>query len=233
MKNRILFIAMLAFAAFVTISCDDESTEGMTRITYYAKLTLEGDKTLKVDKGTEFVDPGYSAIMEGEDVTDMVEVFSNVNTEKSGVYNISYAIVNKDGFYSTANRTVIVTDPNDPVEGLYETDPEKSYRLYGDKTPYGASFDILILNNGDGTYSVDDLLGGWYCQRAGYGSDYAMEGTISVDADGNITMIESYVPGWGDWATGMTDGKVTGRTITWNVEYTDYPFFFIVTMYKK
>ena len=108
MKNRILFIAMLAFAAFVTISCDDESTEGMTRITYYAKLSLEGDKTLYVDKGSEFVDPGYSAIMEGEDVTDMVEVSSNVNTAKSGVYSISYSIVNNDGFYSTASRTVIV-----------------------------------------------------------------------------------------------------------------------------
>lgn len=233
MKNRILFIAMLAFAAFVTISCDDESTEGMTRITYYAKLSLEGDKTLYVDKGSEFVDPGYSAIMEGEDVTDMVEVSSNVNTAKSGVYSISYSIVNNDGFYSTASRTVIVTDPNDPVEGLYGTDPEKSYRLYGGETPYGASFDILILNNGDGTYSVDDLLGGWYCQRAGYGTDYAMEGTISVDADGNITMIDSYVPGWGDKATGMTNGKATDGTITWDLEYTDYPFHFIVTMYKK
>lgn len=223
---------MLAFAAFITTSCDDESTEGMTRITYYAQLTLEGDKTLCVDKGSEFVDPGYSAVMEGEDVTDMVEVFSNVNTAKSGVYSISYSIVNNDGFYSTASRTVIVTDPNDPVEGLYATDPA-SYRLYGTPTEYGASFDILILNNGDGTYSVDDLLAGWYCQRAGYGTAYAMEGVISVDADGNITMLDSYVPGWGDKATGMTDGKFTDGTITWNLEYTDYPFYFIVTMYKK
>ena len=232
MKNRILFIAMLAFAAFVNISCDDESTEGMTRITYYAQLSLEGDKTLYVDKGAEFVDPGYSAIMEGEDVTDMVEVSSNVNTAKSGVYSISYSIVNNDGFYSTASRTVIVTDPNDPVEGLYETDPE-SYRIYGGETPYGASFDILILNNGDGTYSVDDLLGGWYCQRAGYGTDYAMEGTISVDADGNITLINSYVPGWGDSATGITNGKVVDGTINWTVEYTDTPLIFVVKMYKK
>ena len=56
----------------------------------------------------------------------------------------------------------------------------------------------LVTDNGDGTYSVDDLLGGWYCQRAGYGTSYAMEAVISIDGDGALTCSYSYVPGWGD-----------------------------------
>ena len=233
MKTKLLITMAFVGIAMIFNSCTDDSTEGLTRITYYPELTLEGDKTLYLDKGASFTDPGYTAILNGEDVSDQVEISTNLNTNKSGIYTISYSIVNADGFSSSASRKIIVTDPNDAIEGIYYTDPE-SYRLYnGAQVAYGNSFTILILNNGDGTYSVDDLLGGWYCQRAGYGSDYAMQGIISVSADGSIEMLASYVPGWGDTATGMTDGKFEDGTITWNLEYTDYPFFFIVTMYKR
>lgn len=233
MKTKLLITMAFVGIAMIFNSCTDDSTEGLTRITYYPELTLEGDKTLYLDKGASFTDPGYSAILNGEDVSDQVEISTNLNTNKSGIYTISYSIVNADGFSSSASRKIIVTDPNDAIEGIYYTDPE-SYRLYnGAQVAYGNSFTILILNNGDGTYNVDDLLGGWYCQRAGYGSDYAMQGIISVSADGSIEMLASYVPGWGDTATGMTDGKFEDGTITWNLEYTDYPFFFIVTMYKR
>ena len=233
MKTKLLITMAFVGIAMIFNSCTDDSTEGLTRITYYPELTLEGDKTLYLDKGASFTDPGYTAILNGEDVSDQVEISTNLNTNKSGIYTISYSIVNADGFSSSASRKIIVTDPNDAIEGIYYTDPE-SYRLYnGAQVAYGNSFTILILNNGDGTYSVDDLLGGWYCQRAGYGSNYAMQGIISVSADGSIDMLASYVPGWGDTATGMTDGKFEDGTITWNLEYTDYPFFFIVTMYKR
>lgn len=229
-----LFITM-AFVGIAMIfnSCTDDSTEGLTRITYYPELTLEGDKTLYLDKGASFTEPGYTAILNGEDVSNQVEISTNLNTNQSGIYTISYSIMNADGFSSSASRKIIVTDPNDAIEGVYNTDPS-SYRLYnGAQVAYGRSFEILILNNGDGTYSVDDLLGGWYCQRAGYGSNYAMKGIISVSADGSIEMLASYVPGWGDTATGMTDGQFENGTIIWNLEYTDYPFYFIVTMYKR
>ena len=233
MKTKLLITMAFVGIAMIFNSCTDDSTEGLTRITYYPELTLEGDKTLYLDKGASFTDPGYTAILNGEDVSDQVEISTNLNTNKSGIYTISYSIVNADGFSSSASRKIIVTDPNDAIEGIYYTDPE-SYRLYnGAQVAYGNSFTILILNNGDGTYNVDDLLGGWYCQRAGYGSNYAMQGIISVSADGSIDMLASYVPGWGDTATGMTDGKFEDGTITWNLEYTDYPFFFIVTMYKR
>ena len=63
---------------------------------------------------------------------------------------------------------------------------------------YGRPFIIMIIDNGDGTYYVDDLLGGWYSQRVGYGSNYSMKGNIRISADGMVSLIDSHVPGWGD-----------------------------------
>ena len=92
---------------------------------------------------------------------------------------------------------------------------------------------MLILNNGDGTYSVDDMLAGWYAQRAGYGMDYAMQGDITVAEDGTITLVDNFVPGWGDQADGMTDATFDAatKTIKWNVGYAGMNF--VVTMSKK
>lgn len=223
---------LTALVPFVT-SCS-EDTAGVTGITYYPELTLEGETTLYVDKGGTYMEPGYSAIMDGEDVTGQVVVDSNVNTSKSGVYSITYTIVNADGFASSTSRKVIVTDPNDAIEGIYDTDPE-SYRDYKGETAYGASFEIIVLNNGDGTYNVDDMFGGWYAERAGYGSSYAMQGTVTIAADGTVELVDSFVPGWGDKAEALTEGlfDATAGSLSWVVEYSDNPLYFHVTMYKR
>ncbi len=234
MKNKLLYLVIFALAAISLASCEGVTTEGMTRITYYPELTLEGNTTLYLDKGTTFIDPGYIAILNGEDVTPQVQVTSNVDMSKSGVYSINYVIVNADGFASNARRMVIVTDPNDPVEGIYFMDPN-SYRVYnGAKVTYNGLYRVLVLNNGNGTYNVDDLLGGWYSQRANYGTSYAMQGRISVADDGSVTMLSSYVPGWGDSANFMADGMFDAATkcLSWMIEYTSNKMEFYVTMYK-
>lgn len=234
MKSKLLYLMLLVALVPFMSSCD-EDTKGVTFTTYYPVLTLEGETTLYVDKGSTFTDPGYYAELNGEDVTSQVIVTSNVNTSTSGVYTITYSITNEDGFNSSTSRSVIVTDPNDPIEGFYDTDPEESYRDYNGITPYGDSYEVLILNNGDGTYTVDDMFGGWYAVRAGYGTSYAMEGIIAIDDDGTVELLDSYVPGWGDSVESMTDAtydESTG-TFSWLVEYTDTPIYFHVTMYKR
>ena len=84
------------------------------------------------------------------------------------------------------------------------------------------------------SYAVDDLLAGWYCVRAGYGTTYAMQGTISVSG-GVVSLVDSFLAGWGDSATSLTDGTfdIATGTMTYNLEYTDTPMNFYVTMYKK
>ncbi|WP_418696340.1 BT_2262 family domain-containing protein [Bacteroides sp.] len=231
MKSKLLYMMMFALAVFTLTGCDD-STSGMTRITYYPELTLDGATTIYLDKGEAFVEPGYSAVMNGEDVTDDVKVTSTVDTSKSGIYTVSYSIVNADGFSSTSSRKVIVMDPSDPVEGFYDTDPN-CYRDYNGQTPYGASYELMVISNNDGTYTVEDLLGGWYYYRANYGPNYALSGVITVAADGTVKLVSSYLIGWGDSANYMADGKFDAGTLSWCLNYTDYPMDFYVTMYKK
>ena len=103
------------------------------------------------------------------------------------------------------------------VEGVYFTQPD-SYRMSGGtNTDYGRNFELIIIDNGDGTYYVDDLFGGWYSQRAGYGPKYSMFGTIEIATDGSIILINSYVPGWGNSLSGLT-GTYDPNTLTFSIE---------------
>ncbi|MBO4361595.1 MAG: DUF5012 domain-containing protein [Paludibacteraceae bacterium] len=224
-KSIICLVALFALALGFT-SCEKESA-GLTSITYFAEIVLEGDATMVVAKGSEFVDPGFTATMKGEDVTDKVEINSNVDTSASGVYSVTYSIVNEDGFPASATRTVIVLDLTNAVEGFWACSPasHRTNTNTGADVAYGASFEILILDNGDGTYFVDDLLAGWYAQRAGYGDSYAMQAIISIADDGTITLESSHVPGWGDAADALSaDSKYDAgaKTITYTVTYAGY-----------
>lgn len=230
MKKSIISLVALLFLAVGFTSCEKES-EGLTRVTFYANIELEGDDYMVVAKGSTFTDPGFSATMNGEDVTNDVKVEGDVDTSVSGVYSIEYSIVNADGFPAVATRTVVVLDANDPVEGMWELDKAKSQRVYNGATaPYKGAFDFLIINNGDGTYFVEDLMAGWYAQGAGYGSDYAMQAVISIDDNGAITLEKSFVPGWGDKADKLEEGKfdAANSTISYKLFYADVIEFDVV-----
>ena len=202
---------LFAVVALLVTSCGDKESEGKSRFTYYPTIELEGDTYLVWDKGTPFVDPGYVSTMNGEDVTAEVMISGTPDVNKSGIYTMTYTTKkNDDGFDASASRTVVVLDPNSAIEGFYLTQPD-SYRTYnGNEVAFGNAFEILVIDNGDGTLYVDDLFGGWYCQRAGYGTKYAMGGTISLAADGTVGLISSLVPGWGDGLDDLTGSFADG-----------------------
>ena len=223
---------MLALVSFVLTSCGDKESEGLSRFTYYPVLELQGGDYMVVDKGSTFQDPGFTATLNGEDVSSQVAVSSNVNTSKSGVYSVVYSIKNSDGITANAKRTVVVLDPNSAVEGFYLTQAD-SYRLrQGAQVAYGSEFEILIIDNGDGSYDVDDMLGGWYCQRAGYGTNYAMEATITIADDGTVDCVDNYVPGWGD---GLDDfeGTFDAATSTFQINAVYAAMNFVQTWVKE
>ncbi|MBQ6916635.1 MAG: DUF5012 domain-containing protein [Prevotella sp.] len=210
MKKNIVITMLFAFVALVMTSCSKDS-EGLSRLTYYPVLELAGEEYMVVDKGTTFQDPGFTATLNGEDVSGDVTVNSNVDTNKSGVYTVVYSIKNSDGITANAKRTVVVLDPNSAIEGFYINQATSNRN----GTAYGRAFEVLVIDNGDGTISVDDLLGGWYCQRAGYGTNYAMQAIIEVAADGTLTLVDSYVPGWKDGADSL-EGTFDAATGTFN-----------------
>lgn len=230
--KKIYYIALCVLSAIAMSSCDKDTTKGKTWTTYYPVITLDGSQTLIVQKDSEYEEPGYSAVMNGEDVTSEVTVETDLDMNTSGVYTVNYVCVNADGFSTSVSRKVIVvSDLNSNAEGIFLTSPE-SYRVASSTAAYGSSFEIIVTSDGNGTYSCDDLLGGFYCQLRGYGSNYAMSGTFSLDDSGNMTLISSAVPGWGDSADGLT-GTFNSETSTYDfcTEYAGMKFY--VTMTKE
>lgn len=212
MKKNILYTMLFALVALVMTSCGDKKSEGLSRITYYPSIQLKGDSYLVWEKGVAYEEPGYVSELNGEDVTSQVTVSGAVDVNKSGIYTLTYTTVkNSDGFDASASRTVVVLDSNSAIEGFYMNQATSNRN----GTAYGKNFQVLVIDNGDGTISVDDLLGGWYCQRAGYGTKYAMSGVLGVAEDGTLTLIDSYVPGWGDGLDSF-EGKFDAATSTIN-----------------
>ena len=198
MKKNIFYTMLFALCALVMTSCDKKS-EGLSRVTYYPSITLNGDSYLIWEKGEAYVDPGYYSELNGEDVTSQVTVSGTVDINKSGVYTLTYTTVkNEDGFDASAKRTVVVLDSTSPIEGFYLNQASSDRN----GTAYGRDIEVLVIDNGDGTVLFDDALGGWYAVRAnnwaGYGANYKMAATVAVDDDGTLTLEDSYIPGWGD-----------------------------------
>lgn len=214
---------MLLVSVVTFTSCDDDSSAGHTHITYYPVLSMQGDETIYLDKGATFTDPGCKAELNGEDISSQVVISGSVDTSKSGVYNLTYSAVNEDGFSASVSRRIIVTDPNNAVEGVYTT---SSVTCNG-SNKYDGHYEVIVLSNGDGTYSVSDLLGGWYAQGRGYGSKYAMSGTISLDAEGKVTMIDSYISGWGDGLVSLEGTFDSTTGFVWDAEYVQSMVFHI------
>ena len=230
------YLSIYAIAAMIfTLTSCSKDTEGMTSITYYPVIEIEGDIYDSATAGVAYTDPGYSATLDGEDYTSNVKVTTSLDyaDPKPGYYTITYSAVNAEGFSASATRYVLVSDPNDNISGYYTSNPQ-SFREYNGVTYYGAAYMIPIYNVGGNKYHVTDLLGGWYSQRAGYGSDYNLGGEVEIDAAGKITLVESYLEGWGDSANGLTDGVAdpAAGTLSWVTDYTEYNMLFHVMLSK-
>jgi hypothetical protein len=233
MKKNVLYTMLFAMVALLVTSCGDKTSEGKSRFTYYPTIELDGDTYLVWDKGTPWVDPGYTSVLNGDDVTSEVTISGNVDTSTSGIYKLTYTTKkNEDGFDASTTRTVVVLDPNSDIEGFYLTTPD-SYRSYnGNDVAYKAAYEILIIDNGDGTLTVDDLFGGWYAQRAGYGSNYAMFGYIYLEEDGTVGLVDSLVPGWGDGLDDLT-GTYEDGVFTIDAVYNGFTMHFYETWVKE
>lgn len=101
------------------------TTEVRRKITYYREeapvLKLEGDKTVHVDAGHQFVDPGFAAldIVDG-DISGTVTVSGDYDIYIPGNYTISYSVTDSDGNTTRVLRKLVVdlvrqtdTEPTD------------------------------------------------------------------------------------------------------------------------
>ena len=211
MKKNILFTMFLALMALAMTSCDDKESEGLSRITYYPSVEILGSPKVVINIGETYNDEGCYAELNGEDVSNQVIVSSNIDNQHIGIYSINYAAYNEDGFSAVASRTVYVVNPNS-VATIY----------YGNvQGYYGAP--IFVTDNGDGTYHIDDLLGGWYF----YGIYPGYEPTYDFHAEADIVIAEdntvTQVGETGDWyfassaPVSLANGTYNPDTKTFNL----------------
>lgn len=223
MKSKLLYLMVFSLSLLVS-SCDDESTAGVTRITYYPTIEILGNQSVVLNLGESYEDEGCYAELNGEDVSDQVVVQSEVDSDKVGIYSISYVAYNEDGFSASASRTVYVVDPSS-VATIYLGESETATRHYYDAP-------IYITDNGDGTYLVDDIMGGFQFNGLNPGFeptyDFHAEAVISIAADNTVSQIGET----GSWYFGdlgrvvkLTDGTFdpATRVFVLNVDYIGTP----------
>ncbi len=224
MKSKLVYLMVFFFALSVS-SCDDESTAGMTRITYYPTIELLGDASVILNLGESYADEGCYAELNGEDVTDAVIVQSGINSSKVGIYSISYSAYNEDGFSASASRTVYVVDPTS-VATLYFGETQTATRHFYDAP-------IYVTDNGDGTYLVDDILGGFQFHGLNPGFeptyDFHAETVIQINDDNTVSQVGDV----GSWFFGDYYGIVVNlesgtfdpatRTFELNLDYGGTP----------
>lgn len=204
MKTTIRILLLLVLSLSLT-NCEKES-EGRYRITYYAEITLEGG-TVSIPVGGTYTEPGFKGEENGVDKTSEIVVANDIDASAIGVYAVDYALENADGYFSFASRTVVVYDPAAPEGDFSGTYTTSIVRTESDGTnPRNYEGASTITKLGPGFFEVSCLLGGTYSIGYGYGSAYAMHGYYILNADNTLSLISSFVSGWGDGLEGFQNG---------------------------
>lgn len=241
--KKYLYTLGLAIAVMGFTSCD--GTQEEPHIQWYPVVTLEGDQTIYLEVGEDFTMPGFTAVntLTGADASKDVEVLiydviggdyvDEVDTSGPGMYNvyyISYAseVQPSPDYDIYKQRDIYVYDPTIElnIAGSYNIDMDESIYLangwtfaeaadyYGNVT----SSTIQVSQLLPGFFYFSDLLGGWYDQIRAYGGNYAMTGYVSLNSDNTLTLLSSYIRGWGDGLDGMWDGEYDPETQTISYE---------------
>jgi hypothetical protein len=244
MKNSIIISAVFVACALICGSCGDDDSEGVSRITYFPVITLNGDEELFIETGEPYTEPG-AVSKEGE--TEIETNISYTGTYFGGAvgsidtsvpdrYDVTYAATNKDGFPGTATRTVYVAGQGDlvnSIEGLYTATISRNGAAPG--TQYSNLKYVIIAKTGANTYSLSDGIGGYYDLGRAYGAGYAASGT-EITANNIAANDFSYGPHFGVGAFGG-DASITSfsvdagtKTIHFITEWDAGPYTFDITL---
>ena len=140
---------------------------------YEPNITINGEETVICNIGEKYEELGATATdLEDGDLTKKIKTISNVNTEKSGMYKVTYEVVDSANQVKRVTRDVIVTN-NDttnvrlevtgddlifiPKEGDYI----EGYKAY-DKNGKEIVSDVIKYGKIDrskpGTYTINYIL---------------------------------------------------------------------------
>ncbi|GHT24541.1 hypothetical protein AGMMS4957_17730 [Bacteroidia bacterium] len=174
---------LLIASAFCLFACENEMDD-LSRETVPCEIVLDGAKTVLVEMGNPYIDPGYEAFQGNIDVTEDVIVSGTLDINTAGKYTLRYTVKNSDGVSTIEKRTVIVFDPVSP-SGFYKVSKD-SYRNAPPTKEYESEPTVLIYQEESGAYYISDLFGGFYDVGRGYGSRYAVGGAVNISRKGKI-----------------------------------------------
>lgn len=199
--KKIVYSLFISAALLLMASCE-KTSEDASNVTHFATLELDGDALVTLTVGQAYTEPGYTATEGENDITDNVIVSGEVDINTPGYYILNYSVANVDGFAVSQSRGVLVTDP-DNFASAYLAEAQ-----YGSGHFTGAP--VVITPNQDGTYTIDDLLGGYYWngRYPGYednGYDFHVDSNLSLNIDNTITLNAT---GYWYFGTGAEDDAV-------------------------
>ena len=197
-KMKKIYITLFFITSLLFVSCDNEDSANVSKVTNYPLVSLLGEDPILVQKGTPFVDPGAAATEGGKTIpytTSVSGIYrggASVDTNIVDGYNVTYSAVNTDGFPASATRKVWVYNNGDlvnSIEGIYT-----STVLRGGvaSAQYTNMKYVLIWKNSDGKYQMSCGIGAYYDIGRVYGPTYA--GTPTIITANNIPANDFSVP---------------------------------------
>lgn len=82
-------------------------------------ITLYGSKTITINVGEMYHDPGYSATDSlGGNITSSVKVSSNLNISNPGTYYVTYQVTDNYGNKASTSRIIIVKQSTIALDGI-------------------------------------------------------------------------------------------------------------------
>lgn len=191
MKKTI--ILSLVAMGLLFASCEKVDHAVNQKVTYYPVFDIQGGSTVAWQLGDSWVDPGYGATLNGDDITSEVDINTDLDVDVPGIYTVSYTFVNEDGFEGAASRTVVVYDLANAsdvnISGSYskltliDAGADMSSRV-----PYTMK---ITPGPGVGLFYMQDLLCGYFSIGKGYGNAYAFYALIQLNKDNSIDLLQT------------------------------------------
>ncbi len=155
------------------------------------QISLEGDKTMEVTMKDGYHEPGATATFSFHDISSYVEIDSQVNDKKVGVYKVIYTVNYLDKT-ATAERTVSVID-KEPPEITFNEGKEMTIRT-------GEKFEdpgVTAIDDSDGDIS----------------DKVAAKGFVETTCEGSYEITYDISDSYGNEATAIRTVKVKGEPL--------------------
>lgn len=198
------------------VSCVQDDTSDVSRITNYPIITVNGSSELFLQQGASYTDAGAVATEGGVEIPVTTTIstgtyFGNTfGTDSPDKYTATYSAVNVDGFTGNALKSIWVIpttgDLVTSIEGLYTASVQRA-PSFSALPKYTDLEYVFIYKISANKYGISHAIGGYYDLGNSYGSNYAAKGaTVTVNnlATNDFSYTGAFINGFG-LAINITD----------------------------